>query len=65
MGLGLFRATPPNCSKFLLSALFYIVERFHFPAFQSLKVMTAEFVMFLDENRDKYFSVRRDYEPQE
>lgn len=31
----------------------------------SLKVMTAEFVMFLDENRDKYFSVRRDYEPQE
>ncbi|XGW02354.1 hypothetical protein V3C99_014412 [Haemonchus contortus] len=31
----------------------------------TLKVMTAEFVMFLEENRDKYFSVRRDYEPQE
>ncbi|VDL68244.1 unnamed protein product [Nippostrongylus brasiliensis] len=31
----------------------------------SLKMMTSEFVVFLADNRDKYFSVRRDYEPQE
>ncbi|KAK5981231.1 MRG domain-containing protein [Trichostrongylus colubriformis] len=33
--------------------------------FQALKLMTSEFVTFIEENREKYFSVRRDYEPQE
>ncbi|KJH52154.1 hypothetical protein DICVIV_01619 [Dictyocaulus viviparus] len=31
----------------------------------ALKVITSELVDFLNENREKYFSVRRDYEPQE
>ncbi|KAK5985065.1 MRG domain-containing protein, partial [Trichostrongylus colubriformis] len=31
----------------------------------ALKLMTSEFVTFIEENREKYFSVRRDYEPQE
>ncbi|KAE9416376.1 hypothetical protein Angca_007466 [Angiostrongylus cantonensis] len=31
----------------------------------ALKFMTSDFVEFVDGNREKYFSVRRDYEPQE
>ncbi|CAJ0591897.1 unnamed protein product [Cylicocyclus nassatus] len=31
----------------------------------ALKVMSSDFVSFLEENREKYFSVRRDYEAQE
>ncbi|KAK6011496.1 hypothetical protein OSTOST_23415, partial [Ostertagia ostertagi] len=31
----------------------------------ALKIMTSEFVTFIEENREKYFSVRRDYEPQD
>ncbi|ETN85950.1 hypothetical protein NECAME_16559 [Necator americanus] len=31
----------------------------------ALKIMSSDFVAFLDENREKYFSVRRDYEAQE
>ncbi|CAJ0591627.1 unnamed protein product [Cylicocyclus nassatus] len=31
----------------------------------ALKVMSSDFVSFVEENREKYFSVRRDYEAQE
>ncbi|KIH53454.1 hypothetical protein ANCDUO_16420 [Ancylostoma duodenale] len=31
----------------------------------ALKIMSSDFVRFLEENREKYFSVRRDYEAQE
>ncbi|VDM77325.1 unnamed protein product [Strongylus vulgaris] len=31
----------------------------------ALQVMSSDFIAFLEENREKYFSVRRDYEAQE
>ncbi|KHJ75188.1 hypothetical protein OESDEN_25196, partial [Oesophagostomum dentatum] len=31
----------------------------------ALKIMTSDFITFIDENREKYFSLRRDYEAQE